>query len=119
MGRYYNGDIDGKFWFGLQSSTAADRFGVTYNEPNYVEYSFFKEDLEGVQKEIEYILENLGEKIEVIEKFFKENNGYNDDMLCKAGISNSELNEYADLLLGIQIRDCIKENGQCIFEAEL
>jgi len=28
MGRYYDGDISGKFWFGVQSSDAADRFGV-------------------------------------------------------------------------------------------
>jgi hypothetical protein len=28
MGRYYSGSIRGKFWFGLQSSSAADRFGV-------------------------------------------------------------------------------------------
>lgn len=24
MGRYYNGDIEGKFWFGVQSSNDAD-----------------------------------------------------------------------------------------------
>jgi hypothetical protein len=40
-------------------------------------------------------------------------------MLSDVGINERELSEYADLLLGIQIRDCIKENGQCIFEAEL
>ncbi len=28
MGRYYSGDIEGKFWFAVQSSYAADRFGV-------------------------------------------------------------------------------------------
>jgi hypothetical protein len=28
------------------------------------------------------------------------------------------LSEYADLDLGRKIRDCIKENGQCEFEAE-
>ena len=28
MGRYYEGDIDGKFWFGVQSSSDADYFGV-------------------------------------------------------------------------------------------
>ena len=28
MGRYYNGDIEGKFWFGVQSSDDADFFGV-------------------------------------------------------------------------------------------
>jgi hypothetical protein len=28
MGRYYSGDISGKFWFGIQSSHDADYFGV-------------------------------------------------------------------------------------------
>lgn len=119
MGRYYSGDIEGKFWFGLQSSIAANRFGVSYNEPNYVEYYFSEDDLEGVQKEIEVILENLGEKIEVIDKFFESNNSWNDEMLRVIGISNNDMKEYADLLLGIKIRDCIKENGDCRFDAEL
>lgn len=119
MGRWYTGDIDGKFWFGLQSSVAADRFGVCHNEPNYVEYCFFEDNLEGVQEEIENILEDLGEKIEVIDKFFEGNSGWNNEMLIEVGINEEDLSEYADLLLGIKIRNCIKENGQCIFEAEL
>ena len=28
MGRYYNGDIEGKFWVAVQPSNAADQFGV-------------------------------------------------------------------------------------------
>ena len=36
MGRYYNGDIKGKFWFGIQKSDSASRFGGT----EYLEYSF-------------------------------------------------------------------------------
>ena len=39
-------------------------------------------------------------------------------MLEEASISKDELSEYADLLLDKQIRDCIKENGGCSFEAE-
>lgn len=45
MGRYYSGMIEGKFWFGIQSSVAADRFGVSYNEPSYVEYYYSEDDL--------------------------------------------------------------------------
>ena len=44
MGRYYNGDIDGKFWFGVQSSNDADFFGATGCEPNYIEYDFDKDE---------------------------------------------------------------------------
>jgi hypothetical protein len=118
MGRYYNGDIEGKFWFALQDSDAADRFGVMGYEPDYIVYNFQEEDLEGVEKEIKNIEETLGDKIEIIDKFFKENNGYNDEMLEKEGFTKDDLREYADLSLGKQIRDCIKETGQCCFEAE-
>ena len=118
MGRYYNGDIDGKFWFGLQDSDAADRFGVMGYEPNYIVYNFQEEDLESVENEIKNIEETLGDKLEIIDKFFEENSGYNDEMLEKTGIKNDELREYADLSLGKKIRDCIKETGQCSFEAE-
>ena len=31
MGRYYNGDINGKFWFAVQNSNCADRFGLFKN----------------------------------------------------------------------------------------
>ena len=40
MGRYYSGDIDGKFWFATQSSNDADFFGVTGYQPEKLEYDF-------------------------------------------------------------------------------
>jgi hypothetical protein len=118
MGRYYSGDIDGKFWFALQSSDCADRFGVSGEQPNVLQYYFGEDDLEAVEEEIKNIEESLGDKIEVIDKFFESNNGYNDKMLEEAGITQAELSEYADLGLGKKIRDSIKEKGQCEFEAE-
>jgi len=119
MGRYYSGDIYGKFWFAVQDSTAADRFGVTYCEPQYVEYYFQEEDLTKVKKEIENIETNLGDKLKQIKDFFNSRDSYSYDDLKDAGITNNELKEYADLLLGIKIRDCIIENGECSFTAEL
>lgn len=119
MGRYYTGDINGKFWFGLQSSDAASRFGGTEQQPTYITYSFEKdEDLEGVEEEIKSIQESLGDKINVIEDFFKKHDSYNDEMLREVSISDDELRDYADLLLGIQIRDCLIEQGYCTFDAE-
>jgi len=43
MGRYYHGDIEGKFWVAVQSSGDADFFGVegTYH---YLDYYFEKKD---------------------------------------------------------------------------
>lgn len=119
MGRYYSGDINGKFWVGLQSSNAADRFGVKGHEPSYIEYYFDDYDLQSVEDEIKNIEQILGNKIIIIEKFFEENNGYNDKMLEKAGISLDELRNYADLGLGNEIKKCIESNGSCSFTAEL
>lgn len=118
MGRYYNGDIEGKFWFAIQDSNAADRFGVTGEPPNTLQYYFSEDDLDSVNAEINKIKENLGFKLVVIEKFFQDNLGWNEEMLAKAHITTQELSEYADLQLGIKIRDSIVDIGQCSFEAE-
>lgn len=119
MGRYYSGDIEGKFWFGVQSSTAADRFGVSHQQPNYVDYYYYYDDLPKVEAEITWIIENLGDKLKVIEDFLNSTNGYTDEQLMKAGITHYYLSTYADLQLGIKIRDCIINNGNCKFQAEL
>jgi hypothetical protein len=119
MGRFYSGDIEGKFWFGLQDSDAADRFGVEGTRPETLNYYFDEDNLEGVEEEIKNIEESLGDKVEIIDNFFKENKGYNDEKLKGLGVTRDELSNYADLCLGKQIRDCIKEMGRCVFDAEL
>lgn len=118
MGRYYSGDIKGKFWFALQDSDCADRFGVTGEQPNVLTYYFDEDNLDDVENEIARIEQSLGEKLKLIDEFFEKNNGYNDKMLAEVGITTHELKEYADLEMGKKIRDCIKENGSCSFEAE-
>jgi len=118
MGRYFSGDIEGKFWFALQSSDCADRFGVQGYQPEVLKYWFSEEDLEGVEQEIANIETKLGDKLKVIDDFFESVQGYNDDDLVKIGITKQELSEYADLGMGKKIRDCIIENGSCEFEAE-
>lgn len=119
MGRYYSGDINGKFWFGVQSSTAADRFGSNHYEPNYVEYVFDESHLEDCEAEIQRILDGLGNKKKLLDDFFSKSYGYTDKDIEDLGISRKDLEDYADLGLGIKIRDCIKENGECNFDAEL
>jgi len=127
MGRYYNGDIEGKFWFAVQGSTNADRFGRHHNEPNYVEYYFDDEALPEIKKGIQEILDNLGEYKEAFDEFFEKNNGYNDQMLedffkeKKMDTSKIRhlLEEYADLGLGRKIEKCVEEYSECSFTAEL
>jgi molybdate-binding protein len=90
-----------------------------HSEPNYVNYYFEEEDLEGVEAEIANIEESLGDKKQKLDDFFASVNGYNDKDIEALGVTKQELQDYADLGLGIKIRDCIKENGSCEFEAEL
>jgi hypothetical protein len=119
MGRYYVGDIEGKFWFGLQSSDAAGRFGGEEREPQYIEYYFDEEHLEEVNEEIDRIIVTLGDKKKIIEDFFENNESYVDKSLEAIGVTQNLFRDYADLKLGIKIRDCIIEKGQCCFQAEL
>jgi hypothetical protein len=115
MGRYYNGDINGKFMFAVQSSNAAERFGVCESEPNYVHYYADEDNLEEIDQELETIKGDF----EKVSKFFEDKDYYNDNQLKEAGISPEELSNYADYVLGKKISDCIKENGSCEFKAEL
>ena len=67
MGRYYNGDIEGKFWFGLQSSDAADRFGYE-GTTTHLDYYFDQEELPTVEAEIKSIEESID--VQKIDDFF-------------------------------------------------
>ena len=117
MGRYYNGDIEGKFWFGLQSSAAADRFGME-GTTSYLEYHYDEEELPAVEAEIKSIEDTIDEKKN--ESYLYGGKGsYNHETLEQNGITEAQLSDYADLLLGRKIRDCLKETGQCNFDAEL
>ena len=119
MGRYYSGDIDGKIWFAVQSSNAADRFGVTGEPPSTLCYYFDESNLDDINAEIEKIEKKLGFKKVVIDKYFEDNNmGWNDISLAEAHITKAELEDYADLELGKKIRDCVMQQGSCGFEAE-
>ncbi len=114
MGRYYHGDIEGKFMFAVQSSAAADRFGsIGYN--NYLSYYFDEEHLETINEQLE-LLEPSFKKVE---KFFEGKNSWNTKDQEEAGISSQEMSDYADYVLGKKIKDCIIEQGDCSFEAEL
>ncbi len=118
MGRYYSGDIEGKFWFGVQSSNAADRFG-SVGSCHYISYYFDEDHLDDIKQELKNIEEILGEQLALIEDFFSKVNGYNDQTLKDAGIKLDSLSEYADYLLGKKILQCVEENGSCSFDAEL
>lgn len=122
MGRYYYGDIEGKFWFGVQKSNCAERFGGELR----LSFEFDSEcgDLENVNAELERIKENLGVYLSKIDKFFKSNkDGYTNEKLSEyLGVDENRLrfllSDYADYKLGLKIKKCLIKKGRCQFECE-
>ena len=118
MGRYYNGDIEGKFWFAVQPTDAPTRFGGQVHEPQYVSFAFTEDDLPTCQAELDKI-ENSPNFAKTKEFFDKLEGGYNNDMLEEAGITREDVKDYADWELGKKIEDCLQQNGECHFDGEL
>ena len=125
MGRYYSGDIDGKFAFAVQASDDASFFGGQESEPNYINYYFDNEDLPDIEEGLATCKENLGEYNEKIKNFFAKNKAYSDEQLAKEELETT-LEKTKELLtwyfrqqLGKKIYDCVKKQGDCSFEAEL
>jgi len=130
MGRYYHGDIEGKFWFGVQSSNDAEYFGVE-GFTNYIHYYFDEDNKKDVHKGILECDRTLGKYRKLLDEFFDSRESYNNQTLAEflnekeKPHNHSEdevrhyLEWYARLHLGKKIYDCIIDNGQCSFEAEL
>ena len=130
MGRYYDGDIDGKFWFAVQSSDDADFFGVQ-GEARFLSYYFGEDDKKNVHKGMLECDRHLGKYRELLDKFFETREGYNNKTLAEYLDKNVHptkhtekkakyyLEWYARLILGRKIYNCILEQGDCSFEAEL
>lgn len=121
MGRYYYGDINGKFWFGIQESDDASHFGG--KETKYKEkarYTFRKKDLSEVQRVIGEIQKDLGVYYEKLEDFFEEKGYYSPDELQKhMDVDEKKLRKimelYARVNLGLKIEECIGTIGKCSF----
>lgn len=124
IGRYYSGDIDGKFWFAVQPSDAASKFGGEVHEPEYIEYYFCEDDLEDINKELAEIESKNKKEFKLLDEFFDKNESYTDEKLAEEAKLDltqvkKSLRDYADYKLGIKIRDHVIEFGECNFEAEL
>jgi hypothetical protein len=115
MGRYYSGDIEGKFMFAVQSSTAADRFGATYSEPTYVDYYFDEEQLETIKEQLDI----LRPSYEKVRDWFDVKSSYTKEEQIEQGVTDEDMSDYADYILGEKILNCVLENGECNFTAEL
>ncbi|RTL06170.1 hypothetical protein EKK58_06020 [Candidatus Dependentiae bacterium] len=130
MGRYYSGDIEGKFWFGVQASDDASFFGGTVCEPNYINYFFDTDDVDKIEEGLKKCEAMLGNNLQRLDDFFSSVNSYNDSHIIDKWyrdynqvIIPSQVKEllewYARYTLGKKIYDCVKDTGECSFEAEL
>ena len=136
MGRYYDGDIEGKFWFGIQSSDDADFFGSTGFAPEYLEYYFDEAHKEKIEHGLAQCLDHLGSKKQALDDFFKTSSGYTQEQMCEVldvpvpntSMSLEERNNskynyylmwYARYELGKKILDRVKSDKFCSFRAEL
>lgn len=131
MGRYYDGDIEGKFWFAVQDSDDADFFGCVGRYPEHsLVYDFNEEHLPKVKEGLDICLKKLGADKKKLDDFFEENNGYNDKIVETWfwDKHNEKMPEdkfrnllvwYARFDLGNKIYKCLKEKGYCSFEAEV
>lgn len=129
MGRFYSGDIEGKFWFAVQSSDDAEHFGAYQRD--VIEYTVPND--EAVQKGIDKCRRELSGYKKLLDKFFDIiDGGYNNKMIIEYLESNGmEANEdivrhllenYARLELGLKIKNYFDENPdaeELYFEAEL
>tara|TARA_R110002020_G_scaffold457711_1_gene674707 strand:+ start:218 stop:559 length:342 start_codon:yes stop_codon:yes gene_type:complete len=113
MGRYYNGDIEGKFWFALQGSDAPSRFGGLTE----LSFSFDEDDIDGVKEELKRIEDKT--PMDKIAKYFETNTGWNEQTILDQGFTVANLSDYADHEIGTRILKCIEQNAQCNFWGQL
>lgn len=120
MGRYYNGDVEGKFMFAIQGSDAHERFGAVEEESNYINYVVHRDSYAEICAELESIKNNSS--IEKVDKMFNEKGGYNDKIKKEFGVSEKDLSEYADYEIGIQLKEFFDDHpdvDECRFDAEI
>ena len=108
MGRYYSGDINGKFMFAVQRTDAGTRFGATEQEAYIVEYAVNREQYNRIQKELESILKTGS--VDRVNKMFDEHNSYNNERMKEYNVTDSDLEQYADYVLGSKMKDWFDKN---------
>lgn len=113
MGRYYTGDIEGKFMFAVQGSDAGERFGAV--ESNVISYSVSRGCYDEIVKELKSIEESgCLERAEA-----KMREGYLNTLHFTQ--ESKDLEEYADYRMGKKIKQWFDDNPKedyLYFEAE-
>jgi len=119
MGRYYNGDVDGKFMFAVQSSDAHERFGARSEHSDYIPYVVCRESYAEICAELDSIKQKG--HVDKVNKMFKNEEGWNDEIQERYNVTDKDLSEYADYQIGLQLKEFFDDNpdlDECRFEAE-
>ncbi len=111
MGRYYSGDIDGKFMVAVQSSNAGERFFARELDPEYIDYEVSRDNYSEIVEELEKI-KTSGSVDRVQAMFDKTDYGWNDTIQKENGVSDEDLSEYADYELGMKIKVWFDQNPE-------
>jgi len=123
MGRYYSGDIEGKFWFGIQASDDGEFFGM---EPNtsFIDYYVDDSDMDIIEQGLKKCKTQLRGYLTKMNKFFNGKHSYNEKHLSKVLNVNEETTHdllvwYARLELGKKIHKQVLKDGSCYINAEM
>jgi hypothetical protein len=126
MGRFYNGDIDGKWWFAVQSSDTPEKFG---GYETHIDYTICNDDT--FKNKVKQLENDLGDKFEWMTQFFKENDFYNDADLREYLIKKNprydkselsqDLENFADYEFAMQVKQHFEDTGEdyCNVSSEL
>lgn len=122
MGRYYYGDIEGKFGFGIQPSTAPEDFLGA--EPVRITYSWSGKD--EIKQRIDRIKQEMKHRYDQLELYFSKKSTYTNEELAEyMHITEAELKDtlldYYNYKLGEKVYNYMVENDTdcCQIDAEL
>jgi hypothetical protein len=123
MGRYYYGDIEGKFWFAVQPSDDPEFFGMQCDDSNWVPYYIDDGNMDLIEAGIKECRQELKGKLTTLRKWYGRHSSYTDKTASEQNNMTEEefktsLVWFARLLLGEKIHKCVKETGSCAIEAE-
>lgn len=110
MGRYYNGDIEGKFMFAVQGSDAGEKFGAVEIESNYVEYYVERDNYQEIIKELSEIKKRGG--VDRVTAMFDKVDSYNDEIMKEHNVKREDLEDYADYRLGNQMKEFFDDHSE-------
>ena len=130
MGRFYNGDISGKWWVAVQPSNTPERFGA---EETSIDYIICND--EEFQDEMKKLEKSLGENLKIFDEFFDKKDSYNNEQLVEffqdKGINQHKeklqvdieylLSDYADYQFGLEVAKYFEDTQEesCYISSEL